>query len=339
MEYFRQRFIDELNQEGDIEIRGVKWSRQEVLQSMDSQAYEDNFREWTDQAKEEAKQRTLAFLTENGCLPRFQRLMHRLQNGQVMPFVGAGMSMATGFPPWGAFLQSLLADAPQEAVNVQAMLALGEYEEAAQHVHDILTPGVFDAEIAERMGSHRLDACGAVTLLPSLFSGEVVTTNFDYVLMNAYRNANLPFTTIIGGQELRSAPARLGNDNHALLRLHGEADSSAGRVLTLREYESVYVEGRELKGMLSSLIGIRSLLFLGCSLTADRTLHALSQIKAEAGADSPPHFAFLPLPEEGKRLERRTFLEQASIHPIYYPPDDHEASIEDFLITMMEGGL
>jgi SIR2-like domain len=338
MEYFRQRFIDELNQEGDIEIRGVTWSRQEVLQSMDSQAYEDNFREWTDQAKEEAKQRTLAFLTENGCLPRFQRLMHRLHNGHVVPFVGAGMSIATGFPPWGAFLQSLLADAPHEAINVQAMLAIGEYEEAAQYVYDILTPGVFDAEIAERMGSHRLDACGSVNLLPSLFRGEVITTNFDYVLMNAYSGANHPFSSTICGQELRSAPARLGNDNHALLRLHGEADTAAGRVLTLREYETVYVEGRELKGMLASVIGIRSFLFLGCSLTADRTLQALAQIKAEAGVDSPPNFAFLPLPEEGQRLERRTFLEQAGIHPIYYPPDAHETSVEDLLITMMEGG-
>lgn len=338
MEYFRQRFIDELNREGDIEIRGIAWSRQEVLASMDSDAYDENFREWTDQAKEEAKQRTVAFLTENGCLPRFQRLMHRLQNGHVLPFVGAGMSMATGFPPWGAFLQSLLADAPHELTNVQAMLALGEYEEAAQHVHDILTAGVFDAEIAERMGSHRLDACGAVNLLPSLFHGEVVTTNFDYVLMNAYRSASLPFTSVMSGQELRSAPARLGNDNHALLRLHGEADTSIGRVLTLSEYETVYVAGRELKGMLSAMVGIRSFLFLGCSLTADRTLQALSQIKAEAGVNSPPHFAFLPLPEEGMRLERRTFLEQSGIHPIYYPPEDHEASIEDLLVTMIEGG-
>ena len=339
MEYFRQRFIDELNQEGDIVIRGVTWSREDVLKSMDSDAYEENFREWTDQAKEEAKQRALAFLAASDCLERFRRLMHRHDNRQVVPFVGAGMSIASGFLRWGEFLQSLLADAPQEVVNVQGMLALDEYEEAAQHVHNILTPGVLDAEMAERLGSHKLQAIGAVNLLPNLFDGEVITTNFDYVLMNAYRNAAKPFSSVICGAEMRAAPARLGNDNHALLRLHGEADAAAGRVLTLQEYEAVYEAGRELKGMLSVVIGIRSFLFLGCSLHADRTLHALAQIKEEAGINTQPHYAFLPLPDPDKRLERRTFLERAGIHPIYYPADDHEPHIEDLLITMMEGGV
>jgi len=138
---------------------------------------------------------------------------------------------------------------------------------------------------------------------------------------------------------MRAAPANLGNDNHALLRLHGEADKPDGRVLTLEEYNAVYAQGHELKGMLAALMGIRSFLFLGCSLTADRTLSALAEIKAQAGIHMPPHFAFLPLPTPEQRLERRTFLERSGIHPIYYPSDDHEPYIEDLLISVLEGGL
>lgn len=340
MEYFRQSFIDKLNEDGDIEIAKIKWSRDYVLKSLDEKSYDEVFAEWVDQAKEDAKQRALDFLTENGCLERFRRLVHRFKTQQVIPFVGAGMSIPTGFLPWGDFLVSLLqADAPHEVPSVQGMLALGQYEEAAQHVHNVLTAGVLAAEMAERLGSHRLQAIGSINLLPYLFAGEVVTTNFDYVVSNAYRDAGMPFATTICGADLRAAPVRLGSDNHALLRLHGEADVATARVLTLEEYNAVYSAGRDLRGLLAAIMGVRSFLFLGCSLGADRTIQALKEVKAESPVEIAPHFAFLPEPEAAARLQRRTFLEEAGIHPIYYPASEHDQSIEDLLIAMMEGGV
>ncbi len=339
MEYFRQRFIEELNEEGDIEIRGITWPREYVLKTMDAQAYEEAFREWTDQAKNEAKHRAFEFLGRTECLERFRLLVNRHAKQQVVPFVGAGMSLSSGFARWAEFLLSLLGDAPHEVENVRGMLARGAYEEAAQHVYNVLTPGVFNAEIAERMGAHKQRADGSINLLPHLFTGEVVTTNFDHVLINAFRNADRPFGSIICGADMRAAPVQLGNDNHALLRLHGDADIPDGRVLTLDEYNAVYAEDHALKGMLTTLIGIRSFLFLGCSLTADRTLSALAEIKNQAGIHMPPHFAFLPLPAPEHRLDRRTFLERSGIHPIYYPSDDHETYIEDMLISILEGGI
>jgi len=340
MEYFRQSFIDKLNEDGDIEIAKITWARDYVLKSLDEKSYNEVFAEWVNQSKEDAKQRALDFLTDNGCLERFRRLAHRFQAQQVIPFVGAGMSIPTGFMPWGGFLISLLqGDAPQEIPTLRGMLALGQYEEAAQHVHNILTAGVFTAEIAERLGSHRLQSVGSVNLLPHLFAGEVITTNFDYVLMNAYRNAGMQFGATICGADLRAAPARLGNGNHALLRLHGEADVANGRVLTLDEYHAVYTAGRDLKGLLAAIMGVRSFLFLGCSLEVDRTIQALKEVKAETPVENSPHFAFLPEPATAVRLQRRTFLEEAGIHPIYYPAGEHDQSIEDLLITMMEGGI
>lgn len=159
-------------------------------------------------------------------------LTARKRNGHVLPFVGAGMSIASGYQRWGAFLLSLLADFPQVRADVEANLARGDYEEAAQIVHDALGPGVFAEEIANQLGRHRLAAFGPVCLLPRLFEGEVLTTNFDYVLTHVYNGAQLPFTTEFCGIRLREARQRIGNDPHCLLRLHGEADAQEGRVLT-----------------------------------------------------------------------------------------------------------
>jgi hypothetical protein len=62
-------------------------------------------------------------------------------------------------------------------------------------------------------------------------------------------------------------------------------------------------------------------------------------IRAQNGDNSVRHYALLPCPPESQRAARRAFLAEADIHPIYYPADDHDQSIEHLLITLMEGGL
>ncbi|MBB4302128.1 hypothetical protein GGD81_001152 [Rhodobium orientis] len=339
MEYFRQRFIDDLNSSGSVEVAGFTWESAEVFKTMAEHDYEATFTVYVQDQIQQAKDRVAEFLGENGCLDRFRTLTARKQNGQIFPFIGAGMSIASGYRPWGAFLLSLLPDAPQIRADVEAMLTRGKYEEAAQLVHDTLGPGVLAEEINNQLGRHRPNAAGPVCLLPSLFQNEVLTTNFDYVLTHIYHGAAIPFSNEFCGQRLREARQRLGNDPHCLLRLHGEADAQDGRVLTQAEYDAAYNGGVTLTGILGALIGTRSLLFMGSSLQSDRTYSALCDIRAQ-NADAPVrHYAFLPCPVENDRAARRAFLAEAEIHPIYYPADDHDQYIEDLLITLMEGGL
>lgn len=339
MEYFRQRFIDALNEEGDIQVAGQVWTRHQVLETMDRDAERVVFNDWVDEQKIAAKDRCRTFLLEYGCLTRFNAMMARHQNGHVLPFVGAGMSMASGHKLWGEFLLSLLSDFPDAYVDVAAHLALYEYEEAAERVLHALGPGLLAEEIANQMGSHVRAAGGPVRLLPALFRAEVMTTNFDYILDRVYEEAEWRFAREFKGSQLRQAAQRLANDPHCLLRLHGEGDTAEDRVLTLTEYEAAYADNAGLTGALSALIGFRSLLFLGCSLHTDRTVQALRTIRQSANDEAVRHYAFLPFPGEASRARRRTELGEAEIHPIYYPPSDHDAGIEDLLVTMMEGGF
>lgn len=345
MEYFRQRYRDFLNENGPVEIAGFTWDNADVFEKMtkgpngEHGDYEALFTTFVQDQIQQAKERTAEFLAETQCLDRFRYLTACHQSGRVLPFVGAGMSIASGYRPWGAFLLSLLADAPQIRAEVEALLARGEYEEAAQTAHDTLGPGVFAEEIANQLGRHRRNMSGPVCLLPSLFDSEVLTTNFDYVLTHVFNEAQRPFTNEFCGVRLREARQRIGNDPHCLLRLHGEADAQEGRILTRTEYDAAYDGDVTLTNILGALIGPRSLLFMGSSLQSDRTFEALREIRADS-ADAPVrHYAFLPTPPEDERQARRAFLAEAEIHPIYYPADDHDQCIEDLLITLMEGGL
>lgn len=345
MEYFRQRYNDFLNENGPVEIAGFTWENADVFEKMTTGPngehgdYEALFTTFVQDQIQQAEERTAEFLRETQCLDRFRALTARQKNGQVLPFVGAGMSIASGYRPWGAFLLSLLSDAPAARAGVEALLAGGEYEEAAQVVHDILGPGIFAEEIANQLGRHRLNTSGPVCLLPRLFDSEVLTTNFDYVLTHVFNGAQRPFANEFCGVRLREARQRIGNDPHCLLRLHGEADAQEGRILTRSEYDAAYNGDVSLTNILGALIGPRSLLFMGASLQSDRTFVALRDIRAN-GSDAPVrHYAFLPMPREDERQARRAFLAEAEIHPIYYPADDHDQCIEDMLITLMEGGL
>ncbi len=339
IEYFRPRFISALNEQGEIEIGRNRWTRHDVLTKMDSEAAEDAFREWADEAKAEAKDRAAEFLRKYGCLERFRTLRVKLDAGYVIPFVGAGMSVASGHSGWGDFLLSLTQPDTELREQIQSKIKNGEFEEAAQLIEDDVGSDGLTEEVHNRLGSHVSGVGGAVCLMPFAFKYQVLTTNFDFVLPNAYANAALPFRAEYGGATLREAPLRMGNDPHCLLRIHGDADSLTGRVLTLSDYKAAYTDSHAVGGILNAITGLSSLLFMGCSLTSDRTVEALKALKSAATVAQPRHYAFLPYPGSTKQAGRRTALLEAGIHPIYYPADDHERSVEDLLISLIEGGV
>jgi SIR2-like domain len=339
MEYFRKRYHDFLGENGPVQVAGFSWESADVFRAMAPIDYEANFTGFVQDQIAQAKDRAEELLRDTQCLERFRLLAARTRNGQVLPFVGAGMSIASGYRPWGAFLLSLLADAPEVRTNIGMHLSRGEYEEAAQMVHNVLGASVLAEEINNQLGRHLPNTSGPVCLLPRLFEGEVLTTNFDYVLTHVYNGAQLPFANEFCGIRLREARQRIGNNPHCLLRLHGEAEAQEGRVLTRDEYEAAYDGGTTLTNILGALIGTRSLLFMGSSLQSDRTFTALREIRANNGGNGIRHYAFLPCPPENERRARRDFLAEADIHPIYYPAEDHDQSIEDLLITLIEGGL
>ncbi len=78
--------------------------------------------------------------------------------------------------------------------------------------------------------------------------------------------------------------------------------------------------------ILDRLFSSYSLLFLGCSLTADRTIQTFIRVVSNRTAQTlPRHYALLPAPDDGNKrraLDQR--LADANITPIWYPQGEHE---------------
>lgn len=338
MEYFRARFVEELNEGGLIQVASSQWLPSEVFETMAKGDYEATFVEFVAQRKAEAIDRARACLSEFSCLDRFNRLHVQVSNASVVPFIGAGLSVPSGFPGWRDFLLRLTGEYPTTGVSVQTQLNEGNFEDAAQILLDRMGPIVFAEALQNTFGSRHRPLRGPVSLLPYLFGRGCITTNFDYVLDRVFEDSERVFADTFAGAKLMEAPRRLADRPHCLLRLHGEADSDEGRVLTKAEYEAQYEHGQYTE-LLKVLIGNASLLFLGCSLSVDRTVLALRDAKSSGGIQTPRHYAFLPMYQDTDREARRDELAEADIHPIWYPADDHDQAIEDLLIALMEGGF
>jgi SIR2-like domain/NB-ARC domain len=157
----------------------------------------------------------------------------------------------------------------------------------------------------------------------------VITTNFDRVLEFVFERAGTPFEDVVPGGRAAVITKALNENRRVLLKLHGDVEESADRVLTRADYRLHYGDldtdkikfTLPLPRLLQQVFLNRPLLFLGCSLGDDRTIRVLRHV-VKLNPDIY-HYANLPLPADEAIAERARFLSKHGIRPIWYPPGPH----------------
>jgi hypothetical protein len=74
----------------------------------------------------------------------------------VIPFVGAGLSIALGLPGWTEFLLTQSQSIGMRA-RINELLKAGLYEEAAEEVESAMTPFAFRGAIEDKFGDHNIN--------------------------------------------------------------------------------------------------------------------------------------------------------------------------------------
>jgi len=263
------------------------------------------------------------------------------QGSGVVPFVGTGVSIPFGMLGWRDFLrdQARLAGTDSE---VDALLGAEQYEEAAELLLGARQPRRFQDAIGDAYGDHRLSgavfAHTAADAICRLAVGPVITTNFDHVLERAALAAACPLEPVWGAKVDLAVDALHGG-SRLLLKLHGDVRDSTERVLTRRDYELAYGSSadpakitldKNLPRVLDLLFAARPVLFIGCSLAADRTLRVLQQVTERHREIA--HYALVPRPVLPSEVAvRDKHLSSLSIRPIWYPAGQH-----DLLVPLLE---
>jgi hypothetical protein len=254
---------------------------------------------------------------------------------KVIPFVGAGMSAPYGYLQWSDFLRKT-AEEFGVGATVAAQLAEGKYPEAAETL-DRKDRGAFAERV--RIEFQRKDpppdlTTGAISYLPLLTSGPVITTNFDPIVGDAFKAAGVDLEPIVGPQEQRSVKA-IHQNERALLQIHGTAQDRMFRVFTATEYERGYEAGEMKLSVLAMLTFTnRPLLVLGASLVHDVTVDVIKSIhERHIGLW---HYAVLEADyAEADFAKRRAAMLELGIRPLWYPAGCHER-IETMLREVVE---
>jgi len=282
---------------------------------------------------QEEKTRILNTDQFRGNLQVFEELKRACQRGFVIPFVGAGMSKSAGLPEWKEYLLGLCDDAglSRDAIR-QRLETQSDYEGAMNDIVQRLTINRFERDF-ERSFQVPEFVTGAVTLLPKLFDCSAITTNFDRVLEQVYLREAKPFAEKVTGRGKANAFFRaIPAGERYLLKLHGNIDNATERVLNQSEYHEAYGQDADvnmffpLPKVLRRLFTSYSFIFLGCSLSADRTIQTFIRVAGELGLDGlPHHYALLACPSDvNKRRALDQRLADAHITPLWYPDGEHE---------------
>ena len=337
MEFLRSLFHQELDDEGEVIIAGETFTRHDILNGLAPEPYRIAFNEWLENRRIRLLEKASDILSHFDNAGRFEQLSATLNKGAMIPFVGAGLSMSSGFPSWTKFLFQLCDESHVSCAELKVLLDDGLYEEGAQLLYDDMGSALFNEAVQSTFGSAKLPT-GPVNLLPSLFPNtSILTTNFDTLIETIFRGDGCRIFDIVqSGKVLTEVCRQMANGDRLLVKIHGDCRQVTDRVLLKSEYDAAYTDAGVIEFFFNQVMFGRSILFLGCSLCADRTIKTMKTLVTKFGPDNlPRHYAFLELKAGDDRVARKKFLADANIFPIWYDEGDHDEAIEALFLKLL----
>ncbi|WP_051200228.1 SIR2 family protein [Flavobacterium subsaxonicum] len=253
---------------------------------------------------------------------RFEQLEKCLIDGAIVPFVGAGLSVESGFPSWKNHLIEQGKTSGLNADHVIELLENGDYETV---IEEIEAKGYKDAFIQEiRDAFAKTGEITQTTLrLTELFTDTIITTNYDHIIELAFDTGAKDNIQLIDSSNILEQP---NSDKTTIIKLHGDIKQPTKCIISKNQYDEAYGNGvldieKTIPKFLSYYYRTSSLLFLGSSLNRDRTMEVFQAVKNEIGdTDKPQHFCLESMPDtEEELISRNGYLLSFGITPIWFP--------------------
>jgi hypothetical protein len=258
--------------------------------------------------------------------------VQRLETGDVVPFIGAGLSVTGGFPTWEAHLRSQGRTAGLDTAQVESRLASGEYEAVIAEIEGKRGRDVFIQEIRDVFGRTGT-ITDATLLVTELFTDTVITTNYDRLIEQAFDTGAKNVYQLITGKTLLVAPK---SQCVSVIKLHGDIKIPVDCIISANQYNSAYGNAAidlslPIPKLLEYYYKNSSLLFLGCSLNNDRTVQVFRAIREQLRDIPIQHFLIEPAPSTEQNLvARNAYLAALGITGIWFEKDRY-----DYVVDML----
>lgn len=266
-------------------------------------------------------------------LSRFEQLVTASAAGDVVPFVGAGLSVGAGFPSWRDHLRQQGKTAGLNQQEVELALVNGQFEDIIAQIEAVRGRNVFVKEIQDVFSKTGV-MTSATLLITELFSNTLITTNYDRLLEDALDTGGGRKVEVINGLEPLTD---LDGTKITVIKLHGDVLNPKLCMLSKQQYDAAYGSpALDLNLPIPSRLEYHyknsSLLFLGCSLSNDRTMQVFKAVQEQSGDTLiPNHFCFEQTPETEQELQdRNAFLVNHGITPIWFERGNY-SNVEELL--------
>jgi hypothetical protein len=221
---------------------------------------------------------------------------------KAVVFVGAGLSMAAGYPDWDGLIKTIRSNAKVPPAITDAPLA-AEYAAAE------LGREQFEKKLLLKLSSVTPALSKTMSYLAALPVAEYWTTNFDNLLESALPS---PFVRLTDDKDY--AGARNADATKRLTKMHGSLSLEPGPsqswesspVITRGDFERYEFNHPLMSAQLRAQFLTSSFLFMGLSFN-DPNVDVLLKISRSLpeDLDRPPHFAILR--EEKSPAKRRAY--------------------------------
>jgi len=199
--------------------------------------------------------------------------------GQLVPFLGSGISKAAGAPSWQALLDEMFIEVrSDDESDLDAFHKLDIRDQAS------LLKLFYDDEkkyleaITDRVGRERHSLSHG--LLASLETKENVTTNYDDLFERACSAPDSDLAV------LPYEPVERNRAHRWLLKLHGSLSRPTDIVITRDDYLGLPNRAGALFGLVQAMLLTRHMFFVGYSLSDESFHKVLHEVRmAQRGSD------------------------------------------------------
>ncbi|ATB29190.1 SIR2 family protein [Melittangium boletus] len=272
-----------------------------------------------------------------------RELVEAIRRHQLVPFVGAGISMGVKpglFPSWPRLLEGLVDRMHEEAspeaaiAEVRQRIDQGDLLTAAEQAFQELGPYRFNRFLRERIRHRRPDGVdlSVIHALWGLQAPVVVTTNYDDVLLWGREDAE-PVSND-QDDELNLLDLQASSTEPRVWHLHGTIHRLATLVLAGADYKRLYgdeARPASYSHYTSALVRLREwirsrpFLYMGFSFSDPYVLKQLEHVIGITKGRQVPSFALM---KKGQ-LDRGALWPKYNIQLVEY--EDHGAPLAEFL--------
>lgn len=219
-------------------------------------------------------------------------LLDEIADLRVLPFIGAGFSLNAELPPGkkmlnGDQLAQRLARHLSNPTGTDLLSNAHEYEKEFK-LNQLVTTVRKELYIDRASPGKVHKMFAKITTFDTVY-----TTNFDFLLEDAYREVNRnvspmgtnnrPFKVIIGDKQI---PLYAGPNTTNLIKMHGDVDHIEYFVITKDHYKRYVKKYPMISTHLSSMLITKTALYIGYSLTDPNFIQIRDVIRQRLGGVS-----------------------------------------------------